>query len=55
MIIAAKLCEDAIFSSGQAVQMVGLSMCGFIDIIGKYDVSIFSTSVFDLHAGIENV
>jgi len=55
MIIAAKLYEDAILSAGQAAQMVGLSKRAFIEILGKYGVSIFSTSVSDLHADIENV
>ncbi len=55
MIIADELYEDAILSSGQAAQMVGLSKRAFIEILGKYGVSIFSTSVSDLHADIENV
>ena len=54
MIIAAKLYEDAKLSSGQAAQMVGLSKRAFIEILGKYDVSIFSTSVSDLHTDITN-
>ena len=54
MIIAAKLYEDAKLSSGQAAQMVGLSKRAFIEMLGKYGVSVFSTSISDLHSDIAN-
>lgn len=54
MIIAAKLYEEAKLSSGQAAQIVGLSKRAFIEMLGKYGVSIFSTSVSDLHSDIAN-
>ncbi|MEE4286172.1 MAG: UPF0175 family protein [Mariniphaga sp.] len=54
MIIAAKLYEEAKLSSGQAAQIVGLSKRAFIEMLGKYGVSIFSTSVSDLHSDITN-
>jgi len=54
MIIAAKLYEDAKLSAGQAAEMVGLSKRAFIEVLGKYGVSVFSTSVADLHSDIEN-
>jgi predicted HTH domain antitoxin len=54
MIVAAKLYEDAILSSGQAAQIVGLSKRAFIEMLGKYGVSVFSTSISDLHSDIAN-
>ena len=54
MIVAAKLYEDAILSSGQAAQIVGLSKRAFIEMLGKYGVSVFSTSVSDLHSDMAN-
>jgi len=54
MIIAAKLYEDAILSSGEAAQIVGLSKRAFIEMLGKYEVSVFSTSISDLISDISN-
>jgi len=54
MIIAAKLYEDAVLSAGQAAKIAGLSKRAFIEMLGKYGVSVFSTSVSDLHSDIEN-
>ncbi len=54
MIIAVKLYEDAKLSAGQAAKIVGLSKRAFIEILGKYGTSVFSTSVSDLHSDIEN-
>ncbi len=54
MILAAKLYEDAKLSSGQAAHIVGLSKRAFIEMLGKYDVSVFSSSISDLHSDIAN-
>jgi predicted HTH domain antitoxin len=54
MIVAAKLYQDAKLSSGEAAQMVGLSKRAFIEMLGKYGVSVFSSSISDLHADIAN-
>jgi predicted HTH domain antitoxin len=54
MIIAAKLYEDAILSSGEAAQIVGQSKRAFIEMLGKYGVSVFSTSISDLISDISN-
>lgn len=54
MTIAAKLYEEAKLSAGQAAEMVGLSKRAFIEMLGKYGVSVLSTSISDLHADIEN-
>ena len=52
--LAAKMYEDKLLSSGQAAEMVGLSKRAFIEILGKYGVSLFSQSTDDLKNDIEN-
>ena len=54
MIIASKLYEDAKLSAGQAAEIVGLSKRAFIEMLGKYGVSVFSTSISDLQSDIAN-
>jgi predicted HTH domain antitoxin len=54
MIIAAKLYEDGTLSLGQAAELAGLSKRSFIELLGKYGVSVFSTSVDDLESDIAN-
>lgn len=52
--LATKLYEDGLLSAGQAAEMVKLSKRTFIEILGLYGVSIFSTSVDDLKNDIAN-
>ena len=54
MIIAAKLYEDGKLSSGQAAQIAGLSKRAFIELLGRYKVSVFSNSLSDLRSDIAN-
>lgn len=54
MIIASKLYEDGKLSSGQAAKMAGLTKRTFIELLGKYGVSVFSTSLSDLESDIAN-
>jgi predicted HTH domain antitoxin len=54
MIVAAKLYEEAKLSAGQAAEMVGLTKRAFIEMLGKFNVSVFSTSISDLHSDIAN-
>ena len=54
MMVAAKLYEDKKLSSGQAAEMVGISKRAFIEVLGKYGVSLFSNSISDLHSDIAN-
>jgi len=54
MQIAAKLYEDGTLSSGQAAEIAGLSKRSFLEIIGKYGVSVFSKSLDDLDSDIAN-
>ncbi len=41
MTLAARLYERGILSSGQAAEMAGLSKRTFIELLGKYGVSVF--------------
>lgn len=41
MMLAAKLYERGILSAGQAAEMVGLSKRAFVELLGKYGVSVF--------------
>lgn len=54
LLIAAKLYENGTLTSGQAADLAGLSKRNFIERIGDYDVSLFSTSVEDLELDITN-
>ena len=54
IIVAAKLYEDKKLSLGEAAQLAGLTKRTFVEIIGKYGVSIFSNSISDLHSDIAN-
>jgi len=54
LMLACKLYEEAKLSAGQAAKMVGLSKKAFIEILGKYGVSVFSTSIEELHSDIAN-
>lgn len=54
MMVAAKLYEDKKLSSGQAAEMVGLTKRTFLELLGKYGVSLFSNSISDLHSDIAN-
>jgi len=54
MIVASKLYEDDRLSSGQAAELAGLSKRTFIELLGKYGVSIFSDSIDDLKSDIAN-
>ncbi|HED07894.1 MAG TPA: UPF0175 family protein [Ignavibacteria bacterium] len=54
MIVAAKLYEDCKLSSGQAAKIAGLTKRTFIELLGRYGVSVFSDSIADLHSDIAN-
>lgn len=54
MIVASKLYAEAKLSAGQAAEIVGLSKRAFIEILGNYNVSVFSDAVEDLHLDISN-
>jgi predicted HTH domain antitoxin len=54
MLIAAKLYEEGTLSSGQAAELAGVSKRTFLEMVGKYGVSIFSNDPEDLASDITN-
>jgi predicted HTH domain antitoxin len=52
--LASKLYADGTLSAGQAAVVANLSKRAFIEIMGKYGVSLFSTKVEDLLEDIAN-
>ena len=52
--VASKMYDDGLLSAGQASEMAGVSKRTFIELMGKYGVSVFSTSVDDLRSDINN-
>lgn len=54
LLIAAKLYENGTLTSGQAADLAGLSKRDFIERIGDYNVSLFSTLFEDLESDIAN-
>ncbi len=54
MLVATKLFEDGKLSSGQAAEIVGLSKKAFIELIGKYSVSVFGYDFNDLENDLAN-
>ena len=55
MIVATKLFETGKLSSGQAAEIVGLSKRTFIELLGKYGVSVFGYDFEELEKDLENV
>jgi len=52
--VASKMYEDGILSAGHAASVAGLSKRAFIEVMGHYGVSAFSTSLQDLENDIAN-
>ncbi|RLD59574.1 MAG: UPF0175 family protein [Bacteroidetes bacterium] len=52
--IASKLYEDRTLSAGQAATLAGVSKKTFVEMLGKYGISVFSTSIDDLESDIAN-
>jgi predicted HTH domain antitoxin len=52
--VATKFYEDGLVTAGQAAEMAGLSKKSFVEILGKYGVSLFSQSENDLLNDIKN-
>jgi predicted HTH domain antitoxin len=54
LFVAAKLYEDGTLSSGQAAELAGLSKRTFIELLGKFGVSLFAASKEELESEITN-
>ena len=54
MLLAAKLFESGLISSGQGAEMVGLSKQAFIELLVKYEVSVFQYDINEIEEDIAN-
>jgi predicted HTH domain antitoxin len=54
MILAARLYEEGRLSMGQASELVGLTKRTFMELLGKYGVSVFNYPVSDLSSDVKN-
>ena len=52
MLLASQLYQQGKLTSGQAADLVGMTKREFIEMIGRYGVSVFSESVEDLNRDI---
>lgn len=55
MLLATRLYEEGRLSAGQAAEMVGLSKRTFIEMLGKYGVSVFGYGTDDIENDLKNV
>jgi len=54
MCLASKLYEDGRASLGHAAEVAGLSKRAFIELLGKYNVSLFQENEEEMQRDIEN-
>ena len=54
MSLAAKLFEDGKLTLGQGAELVGLSKRTFMELLGKYGVSVFNAPVAEMHKDVAN-
>ena len=54
MMLASKLYEDGKLSAGQAAIIAEVSKRTFIELLGRYGVSVFSNSISELKSDIAN-
>jgi predicted HTH domain antitoxin len=54
MLLAAKLYEERKLALGYCAELAGLSKRAFIELLGKYGVSLFSQTADELQSDIDN-
>lgn len=54
MMLASKLFDEGLVTTGQAAEIDGLSKRVFIEVLGKYNVSLFQYDVEELKQDIAN-
>ena len=54
MSLASKLFDDGKLSAGQAAEIVGLSKRTFVELLGKYGVSVFGYDADELEDDLKN-
>ena len=55
MTLASKLYEDGKLSSGQGAEMAGITKRTFLELLGKYNVSIFGYTAEEIKDDLKNV
>ncbi len=55
MIVASKLYELGKLSSGQAAEVAGLSKRAFLELLGKFNVSVFGYDAGELEEDLKNL
>ncbi len=55
MIVASKLFELGKLSAGQAAEVAGLSKRAFLELLGKYNVSVFGYDEKELAEDLKNL
>ena len=55
MMLAAKMFEMGRLSSGQAAEMVGISKRAFLELLGKFNVSVFGYTSRELQEDLQNL
>jgi predicted HTH domain antitoxin len=54
MLLAAKLYEERKLALGYCAELAGLSKRAFIELLGRYGVSLFSQTADELQSDIDN-
>jgi predicted HTH domain antitoxin len=54
MVLASRLYENGQLSLGQAAELAGLSKRAFAELLGNYNVSLFSQTIDELQRDINN-
>lgn len=54
MLLAVKLFEEGLISTGQGAEMVGLSKQTFIEMLGKHKVSIYQYDIDEIEEDVAN-
>ena len=52
VIVATRLYEIGKLSLGQASEMIGCSKSSFIELLGKYNISVFNYPAYDLESDL---
>ena len=55
MIVAVKLYDDGRLTSGQAAELAGLTKRTFLEILGKYNISVFGYDISEVEKDLLNV
>jgi len=54
MLLASKLFEEGKLSSGQAAELVGITKRSFVELLGRYNVSLFGYDYEELEEDVKN-